>query len=105
MSGEFGSYNSGYFHDQMQYAAADLAGGRDALSREWARFFEEFAPIARAISWSEACDSGPYYPITETIARIPRLKELLRGIEQHVQVYKEVADEAVRKAVKDRATT
>lgn len=100
MSGEFGQYNSGYFHTQMGYAAEDLASGSDALSREWAVFFKEFVPIAHAISWSEACDSSPAYPITETINRIGRLQEILGQIEKHVRLYKRVADDAVQEALK-----
>ena len=103
MSGEFGSYSSGYFHDQMSFAADDLESGRDALTREWGKFFAEFVPIARAISWSEACDSGLYYPISETIARIQRLKSILGDIESHCSVYKEVADNAVREYVRANA--
>lgn len=102
MSGEFGSYSSGYFDTQISYAIEDLAGGRDALSREWSKFFHAFLPIAHAICRSEACDSGPSYPIMETIGQMPRLKQVLDDIDKHVRVYKEVADAAVREAEKAR---
>jgi hypothetical protein len=104
MSGEFGGYRGGYFHNQIEYAAEDLADGRDDLTHEWAKFFEAFYPIAKAISWSEACDSGPAYPITETINRIGALKVILNDIEARVKVYKEVADDAIRNHVKKLAT-
>lgn len=105
MSREFGSYMSGYLHDQIQYAADDLAGGRDALTRAWAPFFQEFHEIAYAICSSEACDAGPDYPILETINRIGRLKTILSDIEGHVAVYKRVADTAVREAAKAAGAT
>lgn len=35
MNREFGSYSSGYFHEQINNAASDLKAGRDPLSRLW----------------------------------------------------------------------
>ncbi len=105
MSREFGSYGNGYFDTQMEYAADDLAGGRDELSRVWAGFFQEFRHVAYAIASSEAHDSGPDYPIFETIQRIDALKESLRRVEQFVQPYRMVAREAVSQALKDKKET
>ena len=102
MSREFGSYHAGYFHDQMQTAAEDLSGSGDPLSKLWGKFFEEFYPVAYAISSSEACDSGRDRPILETIQRINSLKNILWEIEMYVKTYKDVADAAVRKAVAEK---
>jgi hypothetical protein len=105
MSREFGSCMGGYFNSQMEQAASDLMSGRDALTRVWAPFFEEFCPIAYAIASSEAGDSGPDYSILETIRHIDRLKALLGDIEKHVEPYKRVAETAVREALKSPPRT
>jgi hypothetical protein len=102
MSREFGSYTNGYFHDQMKYAAEDLGGSGDPLSRLWGKFFDEFYHVAYAISSSEACDSGRDRPILETIERIDRLKKVLWEIEQYVRPYKDVAETAVRRALEKK---
>jgi hypothetical protein len=96
MSREFGSYSSGYFDTQMEYAAEDCQRGRDALTRQWGVFLEAFKPVAVAIASSEACDSGPDYPIMETISAMPALRAALDEIERHVSVYRDVAQAAVR---------
>ena len=103
MSREFGSYDSGYFHTQMENAASDLANGSDELSRIWAGFFQEFQHIAYAIASSEACDSGEDYPILETIQRMEALKRQLGRVEEFVKPYRAVAAAAVRQALKDQA--
>jgi hypothetical protein len=95
MSREFGSYNAGYFDQQMRNAADDLRAGEDELSRVWAGFFDEFHHVAYAIASSEASDSGADYPIMETINRLPALKEAISRVEQHVMPYKRIAEIAV----------
>lgn len=100
MSREFGSYMSGYFHHQMQYAAEDCASGKDELTRLWGKFFEEFYHVAYQIANSEACDSGPDAPIIETIQRLPALKKHLDDIEKYTRTYKDCMEEAVRQALK-----
>jgi hypothetical protein len=101
VSGEFGSYSSGYLDTQMQQAADDLRGGNDELSRVWASFFDEFARVAYAICRSEAYDSGPDYPILETMRRLPALKAELAKVEAFVKPYADVAEAAVRAALKE----
>lgn len=99
MSGEFGSYNSGYFWAQMQYAAEDCRDGQHEITRLWGEFLAEFEEIARAISWAEAGDSWQDESITETIRRLPVLKERMRDIEKYVDVFDRVAQKAVRDAL------
>ncbi len=95
MSREFGSYESGYFHYQMELAADDCLGGGDELTRLWGAFFKEFKEIAYAISSSEAGDSSPAYPIFENIKRMDALEKNLSAIKSYLDVYRRVADDAV----------
>lgn len=100
MSREFGEYYSGgYFHDKISYAAEDCKEGRDQLTRLWGEFLEEFKDVAYQISNSEAADSGPDAPISETIMKMPALKRKLDAIEGFILPYQRVAQEAVRKAL------
>lgn len=105
MSGEFGEYSPGYFWAKMEQAAADLHCGSDALTREWAPFFEEFQHIAKAISWSEASDSSPAWAIQETINRLPDLRESLEKVQRFVNPYIQVSQLAVEEALKRREET
>ena len=101
MSGEFGSYTSGYFWQQIEQAAEDCKGGGDEMTRLWGAFLVEFAPIAQAIAWSEAGDSGEHGSILETIQRMPHLKQRLAAIENYVAVFRRVADEAIRRQLSE----
>lgn len=101
MSREFGSYSAGYFHTQIEYAYEDLRSGKDEISREWSKFFHEFQDVAYAIASSEAHDSGPDFPISTTIKKLPSLVAALKDVERFVQPYKAVADAAVRDAIKN----
>lgn len=96
MSGEFGNYLGGYFHNKIQSAAGDALGGHDPLTKLWGEFLKEFEDIAHSISYSEACDSGPDDTIWETIQRLPELKRRLANIEKFIEPYKRVSEEAVR---------
>lgn len=100
MSREFGSYNGGYFHQQIDNCANDALAGRDELTRLWGQFLAEFSPIAYSIASSEACDSGEDDTIIETIARLSALQKRLYDVEKYVESYKRVAEEAVRKALR-----
>lgn len=86
MSGEFGSYNNGYFHAQIEYAAADLANGDLEITRLWAKFFKAFEPVAYAIAWAEAGDCGPEAGILVTIKHMPEMKRSLKEIDDAMQV-------------------
>lgn len=97
MSREFGSYTAGYFHQQIETAANDCLAGRDQLTKLWGEFLREFQPIAYAISSSEECDSGPEYPIMETMQHLPAMIKRMDNIEQFMNTYKRVAEEAVKK--------
>ncbi len=99
MSREFGSYSAGYLHSQIENAADDLAGGRDAMTRAWAAFFRAFHPVAYAICSSEACDSGEDDSILETIKQLPELQAALDKVRAHVRPFEMVAQEAVRQAL------
>lgn len=102
MSGEFGSYRSGHFWEQMQIAAEDLEGGHDPLTKKWGVFFRAFERIAHDIAWSEAYDTGPEHAIMETIKRLPDLKQALAEIEQFVKPYQAIAEMAVKEALKTK---
>lgn len=102
MSREFGSCLSGYLHHQIDYAADDLAGGRDAMTRAWAPFFQAFSEVAYAIAASEAQDSGEYDSIMATIRMMPQLQAALDTVKDHVRPFEDVMREAVRDAVTQR---
>lgn len=96
MSREFGSYAAGYFHTQMAYAAEDLASGRSDIARAWARFFDEFQHVAYSIASCEACDSGEYDPIMESIRRMAALQKALDEVKDYLAPFEDVMREAVR---------
>ena len=58
MSGEFGEYDGGYFHDRINICVEDLQDAELESSRLWGVALEAFAPVARSISWAEAGDSS-----------------------------------------------
>ena len=106
MSREFGDYGgSGYFHDKIRAASDDCKSGRDPLTKLWHEFLDEFYHVSYAISTSEACDSGPYYPIMESIARMPVLKAKLHKIDLFLEDYRRVAEEAIRTVNEKKTTT
>lgn len=102
MSREFGSYDSGFFHTQIENAAGDLEGASDETSRVWAPFFRAFFPVAYAIASSEAGDSGEDASILETIKALPALQEALDAVKAHVAAYDAIAKAAVQAALKNR---
>ncbi len=102
MSREFGDTIGGFFHNKIGYAADDCQTGRDKLTQLWGEFLREFEEVAYAISTSEACDSGPDYPIFETLERLPALERKLANVKSYVEPYRRVAEEAVRKALKEK---
>lgn len=103
MSGEFGSYTSGYFHTQMDVASGDVASGRLESTRVWADFLANFAKVAKAISWAEEYDSSEATSIRTMIEKMPALKADLEKIEGFLRPYQEVADAAVRKHIEDHS--
>jgi hypothetical protein len=102
MSGEFGSYISGYFDSQILYAADDLEGGSLEITRMWSQFFREFYPVAIAIAYAEACDYGPEAPILATIEYMSKLKQALYKIDDAMNVYRDVMKAAVKKEMESR---
>jgi len=101
MSREFGSYMSGYFHSQIDYAAEDLAEGKGELTRLWGKWFREFYPVAYAIANYEADDSGSYDPIITTIKALPALKQAMSAIEKYIEPFDDVIEAAIREKVKE----
>ena len=95
MSREFGSYENGYFHQQIQQGAKDCLEGNDELTRLWGKFLEEFYEVAYAISTSEAGDSGPYRPIIENLNRMTALQDRLDDIKSFLEIFDDVAKRAV----------
>jgi hypothetical protein len=102
MSGEFGSYNNGYFHTQMETAAYDCTNGRDQLTKLWGKFLHAFVPVAEGISYSEAYDSGPDDPIVVNIRQLKALRAALDEIEDYLRPYERVMQQAVREYQKDQ---
>ena len=102
MSREFGSYVSGYFHDQIEVAADDCLSGSDELTRLWGDFLKEFSYIAYYISTSEAHDGEPHLPILATIEKMDILEKKLSGINSFIDPYKKVAEKAVHDAIKKK---
>jgi hypothetical protein len=68
----------------------------------WGEFLEEFTPIAFAIASSEACDSGPDYPILENLKRMAALQACLSEVSKYLLPYQQVAEEAVRQTVQGK---
>lgn len=101
LSREFGSYMSGYFHSQIDYAASDLAEGKGELTRLWGKWLEEFYKIAYAIASYEADDSGMYDPIVTTIKTLPALRVAMAAIEEYLDPFEDVMEMAVREKVED----
>jgi hypothetical protein len=96
MSREFGSYTSGYFHEQIDNCAVDCLKGRDPLTRLWGEFLQELYPVAYCIATSEAGDGGPHDSIITTIDKIETLKQKLQNIQGFIDPYKRVAEDAIR---------
>ena len=99
MSGEFGSYYSGYFDSQIKYATDDLRGGELATTRLWAKFFEELQPVAGAIAYAEASDTSEAHAIVTIVQQMPRLKQALDEIDKAMSTYREAMETAVRNAM------
>lgn len=99
MSREFGSYRSGYFHDQIKTCAEDAMAGRCEITRRWGAFLNALYPIAYSISSAEECDSDEYDPVMRSIEHIDSIRTALEDIQTYLRPFKDVADGAVRKAL------
>ena len=103
MSGEFGEYGGGgYFHSKIEQCAEDCDGGSAEITRLWGAFLKEFVPVAKSISWCEASDSGEDDPIWTSLDQMSRLKEHLSKIEAYLRPFKDVAEQAVRDALRNK---
>lgn len=102
MSREFGSYQSGYFHNQIESGADDCLDGQGELTRLWGKFLQDFYPVAYAISSYEACDSDASFPISENIKHIGTLREDLRAISDYLAPFESIAREAVSEYIKTK---
>lgn len=101
MSREFGEYGQGFFHEKLFNCLEDLKfEAREDFHRKFIPLFRELYEIAYAISSVEACDSSIDRTVFETINRLPKIKETIKDLENTVEPYKRVAEEAVRQAVK-----
>jgi hypothetical protein len=96
MSREFGDFSGGYFHNKIDSAASDCQEGRCKLTQMWGEFLMIFSDVSYEISNYEASDSGLYAPIMESIAKIPAMKKKLSEIDDYLDDYKRVAEEALR---------
>lgn len=98
MSGEFGEYHiGGYFHDKIISCAEDCCDiSNKKITRLWGKILKNFEPIAHAIAWCEAGDTGQDNPIMESIYRMKAIKEGIEEIERYLSAFKDVAEKAVR---------
>jgi hypothetical protein len=85
VSREFGSYEPGYFHYQIDLAAQDCRGGHDEMTRLWGEFLAVFRDVSYAIASSEAGDSSESFTVKETIKAMPKMREALDQIEKCAQ--------------------
>lgn len=103
MSREFGSYAVGYFHQQIDNAADDLAGARYPSTRAWAEFFRAFYPVAYAIASAEAADAREGESIIAALRQTPALERALEKVNEFLAPYREVAESAVNRVAAERA--
>ena len=101
MSGEFGSYGTGYFDDLIRLCADDATGAGFAITRRWGEVLEAFVPIARALAYAEASDSSEADAILESIKCIGQVKLAL----QQVQEYLYPAQQGIRPAKSGQSNT
>ena len=100
MSREFGSYEGGYFHQQIDTAASDCAEGRDELTRLWGEVLREFHPIAYAISSSEASDRSEEHSIATTARHLEFVEEKVARVREYIDRHPAFAMKAVIKRLK-----
>lgn len=103
MSREFGEYMGGYFHTKVRFAADDALNGSQEITRLWGSVLDSLAEVAYAIASAEANDSGPDYPIFESLAQLPRIRNGLQEIESYLEPFRRVAEEAVRRSLTEQA--
>ena len=104
MSREFGSYYQGYFHTQIDQAAKDCLGGSHQITRLWGEFLQEFESISYSISSAEACDSGEYDPVLESIRKIPALTKKLDAIQRYLDPFRDVIRESIKEKLEKEST-
>lgn len=97
MSREFGDHIGGYFDQKIFNASQDCKTSGCKLTNLWGEFLSIFHDVAYQIANYEACDSGLYAPIFESVSTIPLLRKKLDEIDAYLADYKRVAEEAVRK--------
>lgn len=101
MSGEFGDHHGCFFHEHIEYAADDASCATLECSRQIGILLRELYPICRAISYHEAGDSGADAPVLAILRKLPRLREILSELGEMVQPFADVAEAAVREALRD----
>lgn len=98
MSREFGDYGGGgYFHSKVESALNDLKEeSRDEFHRKFIPLFEELYLISYAIASVEAGDSCIDRSIFQTMESIPKMERWIEKMNQDLEVYRRVAQEAIR---------
>jgi hypothetical protein len=98
MSGEFGDYTgNGFFHDHIRHAGeAKLQADYD-LSKQWCEFVEALYPVCKAVSYCEAGDSDISSLILKSLEEIPKIKLSLQKIENGLEIYRRLAEDAIRR--------
>ena len=102
MSREFGDYIGGYFHEKIHGALEDLhVESKNEFHRKFIPLLKELYEVAYAISSVEACDSGQYRSILETINRLPAMRKALNEIDEAIRPYQDVIEEAIRQKTEE----
>lgn len=105
VSGEFGDdYCGPFFHNRIESAAEAAENGSEQITKAWGEFLRAFAPVARAISWCEASDSGVDYPLRETLQQMPAMEGALHRIKRMLYAISEEAASAMLATNRDRMT-
>jgi hypothetical protein len=98
MSYEFGNYVGGYFHNKIYSAKEDLEQeAKFELHKKLIPFFNMLYEVSFAISAVEAGDSGEDRAVFAMLDNVPLMIQELENLDQELQVFREVAKEAVRR--------
>lgn len=102
MSREFGEYGGGgYFHDKLRNALEDLQHeAREDFHKKFIPLFEQLYELAYAIASVEAGDSCIDRSIFQTMESMPHMRKWMEEMNKELEVYRRVAQEAVRDKTK-----
>lgn len=102
MSGEFGEYQYGYFHNKIESAAEDALTSKSELVKLWGKILEDISVVAKTISYYEAGDSSFAEPVFQTAVCLPKIKDKLKEIDRLMADYNDIMRKAIREHVNDK---